>query len=327
MKQQLTKEEIVDDIRKVCTENDDYRSSFYFKVGKFKAHNVYKYFPSWKNVIEELHFPKPQNTNPNHVSKDELVNDVLKVYELSGGHMTRDFYISHGKYSRKPIDRHFGSWNGMLTELGLPINCLINISEQELLDDIKRLYDEFGFVSVDLIRTEGKFSIEVYWRRFGGYSAVFEKLGLPHWVLGSRNSAVARYVIKIISEYLQEQGIVEASPEWMRNSKTGRQMFVDALFQEHKIAFEYDGPQHFNDDDAKQYWTKMYGNEETYKITKMRDNEKNNILLKQGFCVIRYPYFWPINKNFVFDKMRDFQSQVQCSSSPIIYPTSIIPRK
>ena len=47
--------------------------------------------------------------------------------------MTKDIYLSQGKYSRKPIDRHFGSWNKMLIALGLNTNCLINIPENELL--------------------------------------------------------------------------------------------------------------------------------------------------------------------------------------------------
>lgn len=178
-----------------------------------------------------------------NVKKEDLVEDILKVYN-EFGFINKDLYISNGKYSRKPIDRIFGSWNKMLLELKLPINCLINIPEEDLINDIKRIYNEYNVMSATIINWESKYSVEVFTRRFKGFKNLYLKANIPvtftHSI--SSNSSVETYLIKKIEKILNKTAEKEKTFPWLKNKKSLR---LDAYFDDLKLAIEINGPQHY----------------------------------------------------------------------------------
>ena len=123
------------------------------------------------------------------------------------GYITKYTYLEHGKYSRKPIDRHFGSWNKMLKELGLPINCEINITEHDLLAELKKTFNNVGSISAQVIKDIGKYGIEVYQRRFGSLNKALKLAGIEPNLY--TQSQIANVVIGMVSEIIEEEPIFE----------------------------------------------------------------------------------------------------------------------
>jgi len=113
------------------------------------------------------------------ITKEEVIKDVLSVYNKNKELFTREFYLENGKFSRAPIKRIFGTWNKMLKELNIPLNCSkMEATKEEVLEDAKRIYDEFGYLDSILHRKEGKYSQTVTDRLFGSFSKMMIELGL-----------------------------------------------------------------------------------------------------------------------------------------------------
>lgn len=288
----LDREEIINDLVRVYKENDKLTNRLYCKHGKYSVGKITTY-DTFNNLKEEA--IGSEEIHLNNISKEQVIKDVLRVNDMIDN-MTRDDYIELGQYSRKPIDRHFGSWNKMLKELDLSINCLINIPTEKLLEDLRVLYDTFDTLSATIVKHHGKFSVEVYQRRFGSYKKAVELSGLdPDLVRGS-DSPTALAMIKIISEVLGEEPSKEHSFEWLKNPKTNRNLYIDAYFPKSNIAFEYDGPQHFKP-------IEKYGGDSSFKHTQYLDGIKNNLLIKNNIKLIRFPYYKPHTRKAIIKEI------------------------
>ena len=117
----------------------------------------------------------------NEISKNELIKDVLDVYNIFG-HIDQNFYLSNGKYSRASIKRIFGSWNNMMSELNLDINMYKHIEQipkKLILDDMKKLYNKYGKLTTRIQREESKYSQSVIDYHFGSFNNMLKELNLP----------------------------------------------------------------------------------------------------------------------------------------------------
>ena len=276
----LTRNEILEDFRRVLKEKGKLTIRIYNEFGKYSM-TIVKRVDSFNNLKSEV--VGKENINNYRIPKEDLIQDVLLVNSKTKK-MTKDYYLLNGRYSRKPIERHFGSWNKMLIELDLNVNCLINISKKDLLDDLIRLYEEYDTLSATIVKHHGKYSVEVYQRRFGSFNKAVIQAGLiPNEVRGSE-SPTARAMIKICSQILGEKPILEATFDWLENPKTKRNLYIDAYFPNSNIAFEYDGPQDFKP-------IERYGGEDGLKKRKDLDETKNSLLEKHSIKYIRFPYY------------------------------------
>ena len=106
----------------------------------------------------------------NIINKQDLINDVLKVFNKTNN-TTRENYLKHGKYSRAPINRLFGTWNNLLKELDFDINMHKGeITKDEVIQDMQRLILKYGYVNSTLQRKEGKYSQKVIDNLFGSFT-------------------------------------------------------------------------------------------------------------------------------------------------------------
>ena len=56
------------------------------------------------------------------LTDDEIKQDVLNVYNKKGDNLfTFKYYNQNGKYGKKAIVNHFGTWNNLLLMLNIPI--------------------------------------------------------------------------------------------------------------------------------------------------------------------------------------------------------------
>lgn len=229
------------------------------------------------------------------IDKKELIEDILKVYKNSKNdncNFSREYYIKNGKYSRKPIDRIFGNWNNMLKTLNLPLNqeVLSNnryaYTDEELLNDLKKIYEEYGACSANLIKYNATACLEVYQRRFGCINNAMEKVGIPTVKAGE--SREAKIIFEQISKILETKFEYEKTFDWLINPKTNKHLYIDAYSEDLKLAVEYNGKQHYEVCPQR-----FPGDcEEQLKIRQERDQIKEKLAKEHDikFLTIKYTF-------------------------------------
>lgn len=271
-------EEVIADVKRVYQEHGKLTRILYDKYGKWSTTGLRSY-GTLTGIAQQAGILKKDY----RTTKDELVEDVLRVYKMHHP-LTKEVYLANGKFSRKPIDRIFGSWNKMLIELGLKVNCLINIPEKDLLQDLQNIQEEYGYVSARLIKEVSKYSLEVYVRRFGSLNNAYQLAGLDTRTPG--NPVTAHLVIDLIADILEEKPQKESIFDWLRNDRTNRKLFLDAYFPEHNLAIEYNGLQHY---EPCNEWL-GYRESDMFEKRQYRDKRKAQLLDEHGIklLVIKY---------------------------------------
>jgi DNA repair exonuclease SbcCD nuclease subunit len=84
-------------------------------------------------------------------------------------------------------------------------------------------------------------------------------------------------------------------PDWLVNDKTGKKLELDGYCKELKLAFEYDGKQHFQNTD--------FFKEDFFTINN-RDEIKNDICKKNGIKLIRIPFYIKDKKSYIENKIK-----------------------
>jgi hypothetical protein len=266
--------------------------------GRFGPTAYKDHFGSLLNVYRllglEPHKEASHRATP--ITREELVEDVLRVFR-EHGRITKELYLREGKYSRKPIERLFGSFNNMLRELGLPINCEINIPEEHLLEELRRLKDEYGYVSHKVIKEASRYSVETFMRRFGSLNNAYRAAGLEDRIPG--NPVTARIIIEKIAKILNSTYILEKSFPWLVNPKTGRKLYVDAYFPAYKLCIEYNGEQHYIPQ------TERFGEDELekFKVRKYRDYIKQKLISAHGLKLLVIRYDEPITEEWLRQRL------------------------
>lgn len=109
--------------------------------GKIAPPTIYQRFGSWEKALERVGF------SPNHrlnIPGEEIKEDLKRVSRehCDGKTPTTHDMDSFGQISKSTLIRHFGSWNKALEECGFEPNVEMNISEEELLEEIRRVSEE-----------------------------------------------------------------------------------------------------------------------------------------------------------------------------------------
>lgn len=121
------------------------------------------------------------------VSKQELIDDIKNVF-YTYNNTTREFYLDHGKYSRTPIKRYFGSWNNMLKSLNIPLNMRKenDIKKEEILQEMFSIYNSYGYLTAELQRKISTYSQSTIERVFGSFNNMLREMKLPPNSSGNR---------------------------------------------------------------------------------------------------------------------------------------------
>lgn len=286
-----SREEVIQDMKRVYEEYGKLTSRFYNDHGKYSRSYIEK---RWTFNELKMEVTTAFEVHSQVILEDELLADVLRVKEECGK-LTQELYLEHGRYSRKPIIRLFGSWNNMLKHLDIELNCEINITEEDLLDDLKRIFTEYDAISATVVKHQGKYSVEVYQRRFGSFNRALELAGLDSTVRG-RTSPTANSMIRMIESILHEQAEAEMTAEWLINPATGRNLYVDALFPAHNLAFEYNGAQHYEP-------VERFGGEKALMNRIELDELKMKILKDHGYNLLIFKWDEPHTRQHMIVKL------------------------
>jgi 5-methylcytosine-specific restriction endonuclease McrA len=108
---------------------------------------------------------------------EELITDVKRVAaELRKKSVTIDEYNERGRFHNTTLTRRFGSWFVVLEKAGLEKTRNLNISSEELFNNLVEVWLHLGRQPRydDLTTTISKYSSGTYEKRFGGWRAALE---------------------------------------------------------------------------------------------------------------------------------------------------------
>jgi hypothetical protein len=106
------------------------------------------------------------------VSDEELIADLRRVAQTLGATtLTREHYSQLGKYAAITQQKRFGSWNEAIRRAGLDISHRLNISDDELFENILALWQHFGRQPrrSEMAASPSSISHHPYVRRFGSW--------------------------------------------------------------------------------------------------------------------------------------------------------------
>lgn len=102
----------------------------------------------------------------------ELLSDLNRVAKETGAETVQQkTYGEHGNFDYRTLERRFGSWNEALRLAGLDVSNRINISEEDLFDNILRLREHYGQQPrrSELAKEPSQISQSPYNRTFGSW--------------------------------------------------------------------------------------------------------------------------------------------------------------
>lgn len=114
-------------------------------------------------------------TTHNKISEEDFINDVLRVFNETNN-TTQENYLKYGKYSKAPMKRLFGSWNRMLNSLDIKINMQTNVSKEDVINDMNRLINEYGYVNSIIQRKYSAYSQATIDRLFGSWGELAKQI-------------------------------------------------------------------------------------------------------------------------------------------------------
>ena len=99
---------------------------------------------------------------------------------LSMKSLSKDIYNEHGRFSAATMQNRFGSWNNAIEKSGLEIRHKINIAENELIEDIKRVAQQCSIepLTASQYNQLGKFNSATYTKKYGSWNNALSKAGL-----------------------------------------------------------------------------------------------------------------------------------------------------
>lgn len=291
-----------DDIIKIVVDckNDcksKFTSSYLYSNTSLTQSQIKKYFKSFSSMLLELNL---QTNSKDKVTKDQILEHMWKLYN-ENGKLNTSIQRKDGYINQAMITREFGSFNDMLIEMGLKTNCGKNITEQELLYELKCLVEKFGTINTIILENEYKYCRQTYLNRLGNLDEICKKLNIPNINETYHNSSsIGRYCMYLFSLELNSECVLEHTFDWLINPLTNSKMRLDGYFSEYKLAIEYDGIQHFK------YIEHIHKNYENYKMAIEHDKIKDQLCKENGITLIRIKYDEKLNRELVKQKLKDY---------------------
>jgi hypothetical protein len=112
--------------------------------------------------------------------------------------------------------------------------------------------------------------------------ATYNNISNGRWCPECRLSKTERQV-RDIFESLTNNKFPSRSPKWLVNPKTSGRLILDGYCEELKLAFEYDGEQHYLP-------VKLWGGRSGLRKIQERDLIKDQLCIQNGVTLIRVPY-------------------------------------
>ena len=210
-------------------------------------------------------------------TKESILKRCFELYHKYGKFNSA---IQRSHIPESAVNRLFGSFNNLLREMNLPINCNKKLTKEEILSELSKLVKKYGILNKKIIEQECSISHPTILKYFGSLENVYNELN----IINNNSSKVSKsgtFCILQISTIIQENPIFEKQFKWLKHKNY---LSLDGYFHNHKLAIEYDGPFH-DEQFNKNFRSKMH-----YQKSKFNDNLKDKLCSKHGIKLIRIPY-------------------------------------
>lgn len=252
-------------------------------------------FGGLRTLCKKYNIPFDEKTHK-FITKEELVKEIYNIINKFG-YISKPLMEKHSIYGPKIVNRIFGNFGNMYSELKISRHPSGRVpTDEELLNELKSLYDKYGNVTQDIITFESSYSITCYKDRFGGLNAAKRILNLPENYPGEDFNAL--YVFKKYSEFLEEDFELEKRFDWLINKDTKAPLRIDCFFKESNLAIEYDGPQHYR---ITNRYTKT---KEQLLYRQKLDLLKNKLCEQNGIKIIRVKYNDKVDKKYIINSLK-----------------------
>lgn len=113
------------------------------------------------------------------ITKGQCISELRRIHSLYGK-VTKEILKDHGTISYDTIRRQFKTMSNALQEAGLTASQgqVRNKTKEDIIPDLIRVHDQFGYISKPLYAKEGKHNTKVVSRLFGSFGAMYDELGL-----------------------------------------------------------------------------------------------------------------------------------------------------
>ena len=271
-----SREDVVKDVLSIFNTTNNRGQDNYIRNGKYSRSVIKRLFGSWNKMLRELGF-SVNMTKPGQYTEQDIIDDYNRVKSVLGKEPSCAEYRKYGTYSQPVIDRMFGSYTAFSKIVGRRRDARF-ISDDEILEDLRRIAKQFKVLSSEIITSECIASYPTVLERFGTMKELGEVYGLPTKP-SIRESKFFTQCMNIVKRYWKDEYVTEKTFEWLKNPKTNRPLFIDAYFPKRKVAVEIDGSQHYAP-------RKFYG-ENRLKTIQERDRIKNELVTSHGIKMVR----------------------------------------
>ena len=247
--QRLSKEEIKDILLDIYNEYGIVTNNILKKTGRISGDTIKRKFGSISNAYIECNIPLQAGQRKN-VGRDEIIIELERL-KNEYGYISKPLMEKFSEYSPKIVQRIFGTFTSMYKELGYEGHKSGRVpTDEELIAECKRIYDEHNFLSYDLLEKFSTISTTCFKDRakkmkWNGINYYREQVGCELPTLDWGESPSARFAIEKFSNALNEQPIKEKRFSWLVNTENNAQLRIDAYYPNANIAIEYNGPQHY----------------------------------------------------------------------------------
>lgn len=245
---------------------------------------------SMEEILVSINIPIKQGQRK-MISKEDTIKEIIRI-KNEFGYFSKPLMEKYGKINTKVVQRIWGSFSKMYEELGIERHPSgIIASDEEVIEDIKRVYNQFGTINYFLLDNEGKYSLFVYKTRFKGIDNIRKIVGEINPKSGG--SVEAKYTINKYAKYLNDTPIYEKTFNWLKNPKTNANLKIDGFFPKYNIGIEYNGPQHYQTMDY------YHQDEEQLEYRKYLDQLKIDLCKEHGIKIITVNYFDKLTENYI----------------------------
>lgn len=285
-----TKKDIESYLRKVSAEHGELSGPLLKKLGGISIDAVSKRFGSLRKACELFSLPYKER-NHKWITKEELDKEIFRIND-EFGYVSKPLMEKHSIYGPKIVNRIYGSFGEMYKALGLERHPSgRSPSREDLIREFLRINNRYGTATQSIIARESKYSTTCYKDRFGSFNKLREELGLPIVLAGEEHDA--NYALQKVSEYIGEEPIKEKKFDWLKNPQNGYSLRIDGYFENHKLAVEYNGPQHYELD------TQYMPTEKHLEHRKYLDALKEQLCSEHGIKVVWISYLDKIDDEYL----------------------------
>lgn len=298
MKSRITKDEVITELTLLYNKYKRLTIPLIESECTFSRRAIRTHFGSLKNFMSEYNIknilPNPQKSTKGKSrktwSKEEVIIE-LKNLEIEHGYVSKTLLEKIQKPSPKVIYRIWENYESMYTETGIKQrpNENITYTKNDLVIELLRLYNKYGFITCDIITFHSTISLPIFYREFNNIENMHTIID-AHYRREHYLSKSSQVIIKIAETYFGETAILEFKDDRIRNPKTNRQLRIDAYFPKINLAIEIHGLQHYT---RKSYFFK---NENQFKYRISLDRLKRMQLKKYGYKYLEIKYSLSENK-------------------------------